>query len=136
MSDISNKFSYPLLGIDLIDRQHATFFNMLDSIAQNGSKENDTIKKLEDYLIFHFRIEEDLFKNTDYPDVDVHISQHLYFTQQVEKFRIESNFNGKFLDEKVLEFMKKWFLNHILHTDMQYKDYVDTSMKDKQAISN
>ena len=77
MSDISNKFSYPLLGIDLIDRQHATFFNMLDSIAQNGSKENDTIKKLEDYLIFHFRIEEDLFKNTDYPDVDVHISQHL-----------------------------------------------------------
>ena len=109
---------------------------MLDSIAQNGSKENDTIKKLEDYLIFHFRIEEDLFKNTDYPDVDVHISQHLYFTQQVEKFRIESNFNGKFLDEKVLEFMKKWFLNHILHTDMQYKDYVDTSMEDKQAISN
>ena len=117
------------LDIDIIDDQHQIFFELWDKEINQGDRQDPSqlstvIEKLEDYLKNHIAYEEKLLQEASYDDIDNHIMQHRFFIQKVDSLKLEQNYSNPLLFEKTAVFMKKWFLNHIIHSDKKYKKTV------------
>ncbi|MBN1989073.1 MAG: hemerythrin family protein [Bacteroidales bacterium] len=125
-----------LLNILKIDEQHRGFFELLDEelLRTKVLNQEHTLKlinKLEEYLKDHFVAEEELLVNANYPDIKKHKEQHLFFIQKVEEMKLELLYNNQIINIKLIDFMKKWFLAHILHFDKQYKETVKSYLETK-----
>jgi len=115
-----------LLNIDEIDRQHMKFFELCNEKQNPDHHENHKqlvvfIDELEDYLKFHFSFEEGLLLKAGYADYEKHVKQHTFFIQKVEELKQELNYNNTLLFGKIILFMKKWFLSHIMESDRKFK---------------
>lgn len=126
------------IGVPLIDEQHAMFFEIYESfIDVYENKDHDpheealhVINELVTYIEMHFRVEEELLAVSDYPDIDQHIYEHDIFIKKIEEFIISHEYQNQNLFRSILDFMKKWFLNHIMQTDKEFgshvKSYLDS----------
>ena len=126
MENWSNKY---LLNIDDIDEQHRGFFELWDKECKQDDikdweKLTSIIEKLEDYIKKHFLMEEEMLKNSNYPEIENHIAQHKFFIQKVDEMKLELNYMNSLLFEKISLFMKKWFLGHINQSDRAYIETV------------
>lgn len=92
---------------------------------------DDVIKKLENYLSSQLACEEAVMKRSGYPGLEEHLSQHQLFKDKVWSFRQESHFSREALMTKIYQFSKKWFISHILQMDQEYKDHVETFLRNK-----
>jgi hemerythrin len=113
------------LGVADIDRQHQELFARLDTLleAMRGGKTVDeverTLRFLGDYVVTHFRAEEDLMRKRAYPGLEAHAEEHRRF---VEDF---SNLVREFLNEGVTTLLTirtnarvtAWLRDHIYRTD-------------------
>lgn len=122
------------VSIESIDSQHKELFrigNLLYDIVSSKDhidRYDDIVMALEnmkDYAIYHFQYEEKLMKENDYPDFHKHKIQHDTFIEKVRSIENED------IDEKqqkigmdLVIFIANWIENHILKTDMKYKDYL------------
>lgn len=124
--------SHILLDIPVIDKQHAEFLAMIESVRSINISDDvlsiDTsisiINDLEEYSKKHFEIEESLLKKAGYENIRSHKKEHQYFINKIEEFKLERDFQSVLLLEKVTDFMKKWFLSHIIKSDMLYRGVV------------
>lgn len=126
MENWSDKY---LLNIENIDEQHRGFFELWDKECRNvddmdWEKLSAIIVKLEDYIKQHFLAEEEILKNSNYPDLENHIAQHEFFIKKIDEMKQELSYRNTLLFEKISVFMKKWFLGHINQSDRSYKDNV------------
>ncbi len=126
-----------LLNIPAIDEQHQKFFDILQKLTlQQVPKEHDElnviIQELDDYIKLHFRFEEALMKKAGYEDIEEHLEQHRFFEEEIQQLRNEYNYINPVLFEKMVVFIKKWFLDHILNTDKKYQNTVETFYKNKK----
>jgi hemerythrin-like metal-binding protein len=117
------------LGIKEIDEQHKGFLDMLDNAAKNLAsadlnQHKEIIQKLQDYFINHFTFEEDLMKYSGYEKLEEHIGQHKMFISRVNQLKTELDYENPVLSQKIMDFMRKWFVSHIIQTDKQYKEIV------------
>ncbi len=118
-----------LLGIREIDEQHRGFFELWENECRSADLNNydqlkNIIDKLEEYVLDHFRTEEDLLRKSGYADIESHIAQHAFFIQKVSEMKLELNYKNMLLFDKLTMFIKKWFLSHIMQTDRKYRDEV------------
>ncbi len=124
------KSSYNL-GIEDIDFQHRCFANLInrlsDELLDTDSPDHmaSLIDELNAYAHFHFKSEENMMRQAGYPDVDEHMSLHHELINQlgakegmlhIEKTRLKS--------EEIIEFLIDWFLNHTIHEDRLFADYL------------
>ncbi|MBI5637704.1 MAG: hemerythrin family protein [Nitrospinae bacterium] len=118
------------VGIKSIDDQHKKLFGMVnelsEAIPQGKGKEitGKILDELVKYTVSHFATEEEYFKKFAYPNTAAHKKEHDELTKQASD--VLNNFNsGKaVLSMAVMVFLKDWLYNHILKTDMLYKDYL------------
>ena len=71
-------------------------------------------QKLLDYVVMHFKTEEDMFAKVNYADTAAHKAIHDKFVQDALAV--------KAVDDGVIQFLKSWLVNHIKGTDMKYVD--------------
>ena len=122
-----------LLGIPMIDNQHKNFFVILDNLEtlnqkQEKSEMHSLINELQNYVIYHFKTEEDLMVKSQSPNIDLHIMEHELFRKKVEEFhRSYYNNNAELLNE-MISFMRKWLLIHISGTDAEYADSIKSTL--------
>ena len=122
-----------LLGIPMIDNQHKKFFVILDNLEtlnqkQEKSEMHSLINELQNYVIYHFKTEEDLMVKSQSPNIDLHIMEHELFRKKVEEFhRSYYNNNAELLNE-MISFMRKWLLIHISGTDAEYADSIKSTL--------
>lgn len=126
-----------LLDISIIDEQHRGFFMLLEHELwgiENPTQEHmiDLLDKLENYLRVHFIDEESLLEKSGYPDLRNHKLQHSYFIQKVNEMKLELTYKNLFLYEKLIDFMKKWFLAHILQYDKKYQEVIQKYLQNKE----
>lgn len=115
-----------LLNIDGIDHQHMKFFELCNEKENPDDAETHQqlvafIDELEDYLKYHFSYEESLLLKAGYIDYEKHVKQHAFFIQKVEELKQELNYKNTLLFGKIILFMKKWFLSHIMESDGKFK---------------
>jgi hemerythrin len=113
-----------------MDEQHREFFRLLNQIQQyNSQNERDSsfldnlFRELFAYVLGHFEEEEKLLEMTGYEGLALQKKQHQYFRDQLELFRKQNMEGSRVVSQSVLNFMRDWFLNHILETDKNYGHY-------------
>lgn len=113
------------VGIAEIDAQHRRLFEMADDLARKaaagtGEREmREIIAELNDYVIGHFSLEEQILKAAGYEHFDEHVSMHEMMA--VRLALLEKNLKaGKLLPQELEEFMESWLTEHIIMEDMRY----------------
>ena len=124
----SDKF---LTGISNIDVEHKNLFvitNVLyDNVQANGPEANivPVLTALGEYVRKHFSSEETAMRRAEYPGIVEHIEKHRAIDRKVQAYIEQCNDDPVAVDSKeLLEFLKRWLVNHVLKNDMDYVPYI------------
>ena len=114
-----------------MDAEHRVFLDTLNTLYNdlpNPSKTatfERTIQDLEDYAKKHFAHEEAMLVALDYPHIDQQQAQHLFFRNELVKLKASVATATAYELQSVLQFMRDWFLNHILTLDKKYAKWFE-----------
>lgn len=124
------------LNIKEIDDQHKELVLILQQVndLQRADPQRrwayipSIIEKLYFYVKYHFSYEEELMSRYNYPETLAHRDLHQNFILKIEDFAREYKLKKESLSDEMLDFLKKWVVEHILKEDEKYKN---TLIKDK-----
>lgn len=73
-----------------------------------------------------------MLKKQNYPELETQQKQHDFFVSEIATLRAKMN-SSPAKASSTLQFMRDWFLNHILTEDKKYGEYLEQlSTPDKQ----
>ncbi len=128
------------LGVETVDRQHKKLVDIINLLYESTQpdagkdelhalveildKEATAINEMLEYTIKHFKDEEKLMALHKYPEFDEHKKRHDSFTRQVKLYK-EYFDKAEDVDvNEMMEYLKKWLLNHIMGEDKKYVPYL------------
>jgi len=127
-------------GIADIDRQHfkiLEFTNRLDDVKTEPSKIRPILMELRTYLLFHFRFEESLLEQANYPFVKAHKRVHELIIKRLIELqnRLKA---GDDIESGLESFLNNWFNYHLRNDDAAYvptlQAYLKTTSKTKSSL--
>ncbi len=111
-----------------IDEQHQELIEILNRLflavaEREGHKVTlSVLDSLLNYTQTHFAYEENVLREANYSDLDVHVQEHkklgAELNELVEKYMIE----GTQIYFELLRLLRKWLKKHIQGSDMNYRD--------------
>jgi len=114
------------VGIEEIDQQHRVLVGMLNEFhdALHHHKGSETagqiIKRLTDYTLIHFAVEEGMMRLLDYPDYEEHKAEHDSLIEEIQGLSAKLESGKRSVSFELLHFLKVWLTKHIQETDRQY----------------
>jgi hemerythrin len=117
------------LGIPEIDKQHKKIVELINTLNeafmknQTKGKLMEVLNDMADYADYHFKTEEKIFTDRNFPFAKEHIEQHQYFIKKVQDYKSKYE-EGHSVTFRVLIFLRKWLTDHILDSDREYVDIV------------
>ncbi|MDR1107591.1 MAG: bacteriohemerythrin [Spirochaetaceae bacterium] len=132
-----------LIGIPLVDDQHKELIRLTNELYEScllgdeAARETfkSAIRKLVDYVKFHFGAEERILKNINYPEFAVHKRQHEDFVRQVLEEVKNFEEGKKFVPNIFVRFLRDWILTHIAMEDKKYAEYI-LALKKKGGLKS
>jgi hemerythrin len=118
------------IGIEKIDRQHENLTDLLNCLNESwrvGKDRDVLLFRLDQFLDAvgaHFRDEEHLMEEQQYPDFDLHKAEHDFLLEQVLQFRTRFAASEEGLTESMLDFFRDWLRDHILISDRRFGRFV------------
>ena len=118
-------------GIIDVDSQHMELVNLINGLTLLGGKaasKEETEKAIDflgDYVVKHFKDEEELQKSSGYPNYNNHAAIHNLFIMEFQKLRNRFFENGPSplftltLNNTVIA----WVITHIKGADKEFGDY-------------
>lgn len=122
----SSKYS---VGIGIIDEQHKRIILMINKIIKekdantNSEVISELITRMMQYSQEHFKTEENLLIEHDYPYFETHKSEHTAYNKKTVAFTIATPAGIEDVPQNMKEFLITWWKKHILVEDMKYKDF-------------
>jgi hemerythrin len=116
------------LGIPIVDEQHRGIVSTINSLYfamqnQHGDEMlRPVIKMVAEYTRIHFEIEEDYLKKCGYPDIEDHHKLHNELIIELNKIGKKSLWDKN--PQEFLDFLKKWWIDHICKKDRVFRDYL------------
>lgn len=126
------------IGHAEIDKQHQEWieiFNRLEDAFLNGSSSNieelkkEMLKELVEYTNYHFKTEEKVMNDNDYPEAATHWRYHKNFKNLVNQKLIEFRDEGSVLGSQLLLLMKNWLVSHIVIEDRKLVTFLESKEK-------
>jgi hemerythrin len=120
------------IGVKEIDNQHRGLFDIISKLFTSRLYEPEgkyfflTLNKFVEYAQVHFSTEERYMQETQYPKFVEHKREHELFIAQVSKLVQDIEKNEPDIENKTLEFLKDWYLAHILGTDRDLEKWFQT----------
>ncbi len=125
MIEWNDKYS---VGISIIDEEHKKFIDIINKVIvtkeQNDNPEGvrEVLYEMIKYAINHFATEETRMIKFNFPEYQLHRNEHLDFTDKAVA-SINKLVNGDYqVANEILEYLKRWLVNHIQETDKKYID--------------
>ncbi|MBF0448455.1 MAG: hemerythrin family protein [Magnetococcales bacterium] len=123
------------LGVERIDQQHRAIIERIHrlDVALNSSVTSVTLPRMHEahdflvgYVTEHFREEEALMVEGNYPDLEQHIAQHHAFEATLHKFRTDLDKSGlmSLAASQLVSYLSNWFISHIQIEDPKYLPYI------------
>ncbi|HCC37383.1 MAG TPA: hemerythrin [Treponema sp.] len=124
-------------GIKLMDRQHEELVfltNQLYHACLSGNeiaekKFKDAMKRMVDYVHFHFGTEQQLLQKIGYPHYIEHKKMHDDLIRSILEAAKEFNEGRKFVPNHFVRTLKDWIFGHIGIEDKNYAEYVAEQKK-------
>ena len=127
-------------GYKRIDEQHEKFVGMLNTLYDiNADKDlnnpkireefNSVLRDTIDYMVYHFKTEEDIMKAINYKNLAKHSSKHRDFSNKI--FEEVKNYTANnYIDiVSLIAYLRYWLLNHILIEDKAFVYEVKAILK-------
>ena len=117
------------IGIGNIDTQHKKLVDIINELYESfvdqttGQKLHKILKELEDYTIYHFGTEEELFKKHGYPQTEAHLAEHKGFVERIKQFNADLIDGKTSLTFQLMNYLKNWLLGHICGSDQEYVSF-------------
>ncbi len=116
------------IGVEKVDNQHKEIFKRLEKLFDacsegKGDKEvMHLIEFLENYVIEHFRDEEELQIRSKYPEFTAHKKEHTSFFADVQNFKglLKNGSNQKNYVLQIHQLVSQWLVDHISNTDRAF----------------
>ena len=115
------------VNIAAMDEQHkklVALLNDLDLAVESGKDEEaltTTFDGLMDYVLTHFKSEEELMKKYDYPHIEDHRQAHIGLTLKVVELKKNHDaYHFQDSARQVIMFLTTWLLGHIMGVDKRY----------------
>ncbi len=118
------------VGNESIDEDHKKLLGMINQLQTAAHYQTDealiesTLNELIDYTKYHFKREEELMKEYNYPDIEEHMKEHTAMVKKVSGFIDEYRIDKTRTIDNVILFLKTWLLNHINGSDQKYAPYL------------
>ena len=126
MRKIEWKSSYEI-GHTLIDTQHQALVELINKLLmeeKGSSKSSDLLVDFMKYAQEHFVQEEEIMAKLNFPELELHKTQHLGYILKGMEFANKSIRNHSELHTETLTYLKEWLLNHILLEDKKIATYL------------
>ena len=125
MIEWDDKYSVGISGIDDEHRQFIDIINM--AIATKEHKDNpeelrEVLYRITKYALNHFSTEENYMIEFNYPEYQYHKEEHHDFSRKVIAYCERVNDGDSQISKEILEYLKRWLINHIQVTDKKYVD--------------
>ncbi len=119
------------VGVPQMDEEHKAFIAQVNALTQAvlDCRDKATIGRLMDTMLAaatdHFRNEEQLLLDSDYPEWSAHAEKHLQLIERLGRMKRE-------FDTPAISFMgalkgmhiNQLLIEHLLTDDMKYRDYL------------
>ena len=118
------------LGIPILDDQHRGIVSTINSLHfcmkcnHAHTILRPIIHMIYDYTLVHFKMEELFLSNKDFPGAQEHQALHEKLTVRLNQVGRDTLLNHDPL--KFLGFLKEWWVHHILHEDLLFRDLLLT----------
>ena len=143
MNNVSKDEAYPImfehnifivwnpeynLGIPIIDEQHRGIVTIINSLhfemRHNYTRDilSPIIEMMNDYTRIHFRVEENFLDMINFPNAKNHHELHHDLSVRLSDAGRKSSMDRD--PYRFMEFLKSWWINHICHEDLVYKNYL------------
>ncbi|MCT4631583.1 MAG: bacteriohemerythrin [Firmicutes bacterium] len=122
-------------GIERIDKEHKEIIDAFEELynrMHRGEGHNyydDLLEFLDKYVDEHFKNEEDLQEEIDYPDIEEHKNIHKSFRDTILSIE-EKHKNKEVTNKDLIEInlmIKEWLVNHILVEDKKLAGYIKSN---------
>ena len=117
------------VSVKEFDEQHQKLVAMVnllfDSMKEGKGKEvlSKIFTDLVEYTQVHFKAEEDLMVQYNYPQYIAHRVEHQELTKKALELKGKFESGAMFITVEVLNFLRDWLSNHILGVDHQYSKF-------------
>jgi len=123
------------VGHPLLDEQHRTLLSICQQLAGLSADEAphapggfvDVLGELARYADTHFETEESLLKKHGYPELTDQIGEHDEYRARMTLF-LRSARHGMFERAKIQTYLADWWIGHIVHTDMKFRDFLEARL--------
>ncbi len=121
------------VGVEVLDDDHRVIILLLNELyeamveGEGRAAMGFILDSLVNYTTIHFEREEKAFEKTDYPDIEAHKRLHKTLIKQVLDIQEKHNNSIFLMSMEVLDFLKRWLLDHIQGTDKKYEPYLNIS---------
>ncbi len=119
-----NWSSVYLTGNAVIDQQHQQLVETINSCIECIEARGDTsvfIPKLISISQQHLSYEEEFLAEIGYPNFESHFEEHQNYRNEINR---ELN-SSHTITAETIDSLSKWWSNHILHSDMKYKIFLN-----------
>lgn len=119
-------------GFTAIDEQHQEWVNIYNRLVdsfnyppqQQIELRDQILKELLEFTYLHFKDEEQILYEANYPDRDWHRRLHKEFHQHVYQLHRKVLNEEIVFTSDILSSIRKWFLAHTSHEDQKALKYV------------
>jgi len=99
--------------VEEFNTQHKKLFKLINALAADKGNA-EVLKELLEYVVMHFKSEEDKFEEKSYAGAEGHKAIH-------DKFVADASAVTEVTDD-VIAFLKQWLVDHIKLSDMKYSN--------------
>lgn len=124
------------VNVDEIDKQHKKLFELGGRISDLVLADDDydhydeimtIIDELKEYTIYHFQYEEILMDRYSYNESDAHKIEHVFLLKKLQRLQKKDiDIKQKEAVVELITFISDWIAEHILKTDMKYKEHFNS----------
>ena len=118
------------VGAEELDSDHQELIELLNRLDGEvaSSAGHDAITRTLDELIArteaHFRREEEIMSEEDYPGAEQHALLHRALAEEIQEFKTEFA-SGMEIGPEITEFIKRWLISHIMESDKHLGGYLE-----------
>jgi len=121
------------LGIREIDRHHLEMAELLNRIVRSLDSEMDSrsgegtlrlFLKLLEKTRQHFKVEEAVMREYDYPRLGDHHREHVLLLAELQDFIREIEEGRRAFDLETMTSLKHWLINHVTESDLAFARYL------------
>jgi len=117
------------VGVEALDEQHRQIIKAINDLIDKPrillrfQNVSSALTELTNYVSEHFLLEERLLQENGYPDLLEHSRKHTLYSNRIAELCSDSLHGKSEVPAELLVFLTDWWNSHILHEDMEYKEF-------------